>query len=52
MGQLQPHEAFTLGGATSVRGYREGALGTGARCAPAAARPQQPGWPPGPAHVL
>ena len=31
VGQLQPHEAFTLGGATSVRGYTEGALGTGSR---------------------
>lgn len=29
LGDLPPYEAFTLGGSNSVRGYEEGALGSG-----------------------
>lgn len=29
MGSFSPHEAFAIGGTNSVRGYEEGALGSG-----------------------
>jgi outer membrane protein insertion porin family len=28
-GNFSPHEAFSIGGANSVRGYEEGAIGSG-----------------------
>jgi outer membrane protein insertion porin family len=28
-GNFSPHEAFSIGGTNSVRGYEEGAIGTG-----------------------
>ena len=29
MGNFSPHEAFAIGGTNSVRGYEEGAVGSG-----------------------
>lgn len=29
VGNFSPHEAFTIGGTNSVRGYEEGAVGSG-----------------------
>ncbi|KAH9301792.1 hypothetical protein KI387_013375, partial [Taxus chinensis] len=31
-GDLAPHEAFAIGGTNSVRGYEEGAVGSGRSC--------------------
>lgn len=33
IGDLAPHEAFAIGGTNSVRGYEEGAVGSGRSCA-------------------
>lgn len=32
IGDLAPHEAFPIGGTNSVRGYDEGAVGSGRSC--------------------
>lgn len=32
VGDLAPHEAFPIGGTNSVRGYDEGAVGSGRSC--------------------
>lgn len=32
IGDLAPHEAFPIGGINSVRGYDEGAVGSGRSC--------------------
>ena len=33
VGNFPPHEAFAIGGTNSVRGYEEGAVGSGRSCA-------------------
>lgn len=37
IGDLAPHEAFPIGGTNSVRGYDEGAVGSGRSCVVASA---------------
>lgn len=32
VGNFPPHEAFAIGGTNSVRGYEEGAVGSGRSC--------------------